>query len=123
LPTSPRLIRYPIAHAHHSLRSPKAQGSTQFVQDDAAGELFEDMANRARDGDWGAMRAEEERWRLAGCYYFALRCLIYLLYAVPSLTLVRHVTLRWPMVGTMPSYFRSWCPHARAGGCGPESVP
>ncbi len=101
----------------------KAQGPTQCVQDDAAGELFEDMANRARDGDWGAMRAEEEKWRLAGCYYFALRCLIYLLYAVPSLTLVRHLTLSWPMVRAMPSYFRYWCPYACAGGCGPEFVP
>lgn len=123
LPTSPRLIRYLIAHVRHSLRSPKAQGPTQCVQDDAAGELFEDMANRARDGDWGAMRAEEEKWRLAGCYYFALRCLIYLLYAVPSLTLVRHLTLSWPMVRAMPSYFRYWCPYACAGGCGPEFVP
>jgi hypothetical protein len=47
------------------------------------------MANRARDGDWGTMRTEEEQWRLAGCYYLALRCLIYLLHAFPSLTLVR----------------------------------
>jgi hypothetical protein len=85
-PTSLPLVRYRV---HRLCRRFSRSPTIRSIQDDAAIELFEDMANRARDGDWGMMRTEEEQWRLAGCYYLALRCLIYLLHAFPSLTLVR----------------------------------
>lgn len=67
-----------LARSHAPLDFPLALAYLAASnEEEAARELLEDLAQRARDGEWDPLRQEEEQWRLAGCYYFALRCLAY----------------------------------------------
>lgn len=48
-----------------------------FDSGDFAKEIFDDLIKRSRKGERDSTHREQERWRLASCYYFALQCLVY----------------------------------------------